>query len=205
LGFDAERGDLVQEAFAAALTSLHGLRDPASLEAWLSSVAANTARKALRERARGRWLRRFTDSAEEERYEPSVAGVDVEARRALSGVYAALAQLPSHERVVFARRFIDGMELAEVAAACQVSVSTIKRRLVRAERRFLANARNEPELVQWLSSRRARKSDRPGPYSGEGFSQGDREVCERAEAGPSPCEIRRSPRAAGTWLREPAR
>lgn len=150
LGFDAELADVLQEAFAGALTSIHRLDDAAALEPWLCSVAANTARKVLRGRARRRWLRRFVSSDEEERYEPAGAGVDVEARRALRGVYAVLSQLPADERIAFALRFIDGMELTEVASACRVSLATIKRRLVRAERRFLANARNYPELSQWI-------------------------------------------------------
>jgi RNA polymerase sigma-70 factor (ECF subfamily) len=150
LGFDAELSDVLQEVFAAALASIHSLQEPAALEAWVSSVAALTARKVLRGRMRRRWLRRFVDSAEEDRYEPAGGGVDVEGRRALRAVYAVLSRLPADERVAFALRFIDGMELTEVASACQVSLATIKRRLGRAERRFLANARNYPELGQWI-------------------------------------------------------
>jgi RNA polymerase sigma-70 factor (ECF subfamily) len=154
LGFDAELADVLQEVFAAALSSLHTLHDPTALEPWLSTVAVLTARKVLRGRSRRSWLRRFTDSAEDERYEPATAGVDVEARRALRAVYTVLAKLPADERIAFALRFIDGMELTEVAAACSVSLATIKRRLARAERRFLANARNYPELGSWIGGSR---------------------------------------------------
>jgi RNA polymerase sigma-70 factor, ECF subfamily len=151
LGFDAEAADVLQEVFGAALTSLHGLKDPALLKPWLSSVAANTARKVLRRRARQRWLRRFIDPSEERRLEPVVPAVDLEARRALRAVYATLSHMPSDERIAFALRFIDGMELSDVAATCRVSLATIKRRLVRAERRFYAHARREPDLAQWLT------------------------------------------------------
>jgi RNA polymerase sigma-70 factor (ECF subfamily) len=151
LGFDAELADVLQDVFASALSSIHSLKDPAALEAWLSSVAALTARKVLRSRSRRAWLRRFVDSDEESRYEPIGNALDVEARRALSAVYAVLERLPADERVAFALRYIDGMELVEVASASQVSLATIKRRLVRAERRFLANAKNYPELGRWLA------------------------------------------------------
>ena len=154
LGFDAELPDVLQDVFAAALSSIHSLHDPSALQAWLASVAALTARKVLRSRARRSWLRRFTDSAEDEQYEPAAPGVDVEGRRALRGVYSALSKLPADERIAFALRFIDGMELTEVAAACSVSLATIKRRLTRAERRFLANARNHPELSAWIGGSR---------------------------------------------------
>jgi RNA polymerase sigma-70 factor (ECF subfamily) len=151
LGFDAELADVLQDVFAGALSSVHTLKDPAALEAWLSSVAALTARKVLRSRSRRAWLRRFIDSDEEDRYEPVGSAPDVEARRALTAVYAVLDRLPADERVAFALRYIDGMELVEVASACNVSLATIKRRLVRAERRFLANAKNYPELNRWVS------------------------------------------------------
>jgi RNA polymerase sigma-70 factor, ECF subfamily len=154
LGFDSELPDVLQEVFAAALSSIHSLHDPAALEPWLASVAALTARKVLRTRSRRAWLRRFTDTAEDDLYEPVAPGVDVAARRALRGVYSALSKLPTDERIAFALRFIDGMELTEVAGACNVSLATIKRRLTRAERRFLANARNHPELAVWIGGSR---------------------------------------------------
>lgn len=150
LGFDSELSDVLQDAFAAALSSIHTLQDPAALEPWLARVASLTARKVLRGRARRKWLRRFVDSAEEERYEPAGPAADVEGRRALQAVYVVLDRLPTDERIAFALRFVDGMELSEVAHACGVSIATIKRRLARAELRFLANAKNFPELSRWV-------------------------------------------------------
>jgi RNA polymerase sigma-70 factor (ECF subfamily) len=71
-------------------------------------------------------------------------------RDALRATYAALDALPADERVAFALRFIDGMELTEVAAACETSLATIKRRLARAEDRFEAEARKHPALEAWI-------------------------------------------------------
>lgn len=150
IGFDAELADILQEVFVGALASIHSLQDPSALQPWLARVATLTARKVLRGRSRRAWVRRFVDSAEEDRYEPAASGVDVEARRALRSVYTTLNDLPTDERIAFALRFIDGMELTEVAASCHVSLATIKRRLGRAERRFLAIARKYPELAQWI-------------------------------------------------------
>jgi RNA polymerase sigma-70 factor (ECF subfamily) len=144
IGFDPELADILQEVFVGALASIHSLEDPSALQPWLRSVAARTTRKVLRGRSRRRWLRRFVDSAEEERYEPVFTGVDVEARLAVQAVYTVLADLPTDDRIAFALRFIDGMELTEVADACRVSLNTIKRRLTRAERRFVSKARRYP-------------------------------------------------------------
>jgi len=150
IGFDAELADILQEVFAGALSSIHTLNDPSALTPWLGRVATLTARKVLRGRSRRAWLRRFVDSAEEERHEPVASGVNVEAQRAVRTVYSVLGDMPTDERIAFALRFIDGMELTEVAASCEVSLATIKRRLVRAERRFIAIARKYPELAQWI-------------------------------------------------------
>ncbi|HEX2876320.1 MAG TPA: sigma-70 family RNA polymerase sigma factor [Polyangiaceae bacterium] len=150
IGFDAELSDILQEVFTRALASIHSLKDPSALEPWLGRVATHTARKVLRSRSRRNWLRRFVDSAEEERYEPSAVAFAPEARQALRAVYRVLDVLPADERIAFALRFVDGMELTEVAAACDVSLATIKRRLVRSERRFVAVATRYPELKPWL-------------------------------------------------------
>jgi RNA polymerase sigma-70 factor (ECF subfamily) len=61
-----------------------------------------------------------------------------------------LGRLPVDDRIAFSLRFIEGLELTEVARACGVSLNTIKRRLDRAERRFVALAAREPSLREWL-------------------------------------------------------
>jgi RNA polymerase sigma-70 factor (ECF subfamily) len=58
--------------------------------------------------------------------------------------------MPVDERIVFALRFVDGMELGEIAEACELSLSTIKRRLGKAEERFTRIAGREPSLVDWI-------------------------------------------------------
>lgn len=150
LGFDPELPDILQEIFAKALASIHSLRDPGSLQPWLSRLATLTARKVLRSRSRRAWLRRFADAEEEALYEPAAAAPEVEHRQAVRAVYEILERLPTDERIAFALRFVDGMELIEVSSATGVSISTVKRRLRRAERRFLAAARHYPVLADWL-------------------------------------------------------
>jgi RNA polymerase sigma-70 factor (ECF subfamily) len=60
--------------------------------------------------------------------------------------YLVLNELPADERIAFALRFIDGMELVELAEACCTSVATVRRRLRRAEERFVRKARRYPVL-----------------------------------------------------------
>jgi RNA polymerase sigma-70 factor (ECF subfamily) len=150
IGFDRELADIVQDVFLSALGSIHKLQDPRALRPWLSRVATATARKALRSRMRRGWLRLFLDADEERRWEPPAAGLDADVLAALAAVYAVLQRLPADDRIAFCLRFVDGMELTEVADACGVSLATIKRRLVRAEQRFAAAARQRPELADWM-------------------------------------------------------
>jgi len=42
------------------------------------------------------------------------------------------------------------MTLSDAAEACETSLATLKRRLARAEKRFLEAARKRPSLEQWL-------------------------------------------------------
>jgi RNA polymerase sigma-70 factor, ECF subfamily len=150
IGVDPELSDILQEVFARALGSIHSLREPSALQPWLSRVATLTARRVIRTRSRRAWIRRFTDSDEEERHEPTAPGPDGESRQALRAVYAVLAGLPTDERIAFALRFIDSMELIEISYACHISLSTVKRRLRRAEQHFLAAAQRHPALADWV-------------------------------------------------------
>ena len=61
-----------------------------------------------------------------------------------------LDRLPVEERVAFTLRYIEEMSLEEVAEASGVSLATVKRKLSRAEARFLAAARADATLRTWL-------------------------------------------------------
>ncbi len=150
LGYDSELADILQETFAAALRSLGGLKDPEALKPWLFSIATRTAKKALRSRARRRWLRYFNDDEDEALHEPSVEPQNPESMRAAREVYAILERLPVDDRLVFALRYIHELELVAVAMLCGVSLSTVKRRLQSAEKRFVAAAMKVPSLVDWI-------------------------------------------------------
>lgn len=150
IGFDRELADILQQAFLNALSSIHTLKDARALKPWLARVATLTARKVLRSRSRRHWLRLFVDQEDESYAERPAAHADLATLRALAAVYAILEELPTDEHVAFALRFVEGMELTEVATACQVSLATVKRRLQRAEKRFLERAAKRPELEEWL-------------------------------------------------------
>ncbi len=61
-----------------------------------------------------------------------------------------LDAMPVDQRMAFVLRYVHGATLVEAADACGTSLATIKRRLSRAEARFLDAVRGRPELVRWV-------------------------------------------------------
>ena len=147
MGIDQDLADLLHEVFARALAGVSTLKDERRLASWLTSIAVNTARGCIRARTRQRWLRFWV---REQQPRPAADGVSPEVREALRATYTVLERLSADLRIPFALRFVQGMELSDVAAACDVSLATIKRRLTRAERRFIVLARRQPALQSWI-------------------------------------------------------
>lgn len=147
LGLDPEVPDLAQEVFLQAIRGIDRVRgDAGVLRSWLTTIAAYTARHHIRRKASRRWLRPTAPQELPEQI-ASTAGPDVV--EALGRVRRLLERLPVDERIAFALRFLDGMELTEVAGACEVSLATIKRRLQKARERFERLAAQDPILRGW--------------------------------------------------------
>jgi RNA polymerase sigma-70 factor (ECF subfamily) len=147
LGHDHELADLLHEVFARSLAGLGTLEDPSALKGWLTGITVFTARECIRRRVRGRWLRFF---APEDLPDIETITTDEETREALRITYALLDRLGPDDRIAFALRFFEGLEIVSIASACGVSINTAKRRIVRAQRRFVALAEREPALKGWL-------------------------------------------------------
>ncbi len=149
LGFgDPDRDDVLQEVFVRAIAGIAGLSEPAALRAWLTTLTVYTAREQIRRRRRRRWLA-FADRPPE-RDDPTTSASE-EIREAARCVYAVLDRMPEDERVPLALRALEGMELTELAVACDMSLSTLRRRLARAERRFVKLARDYEALKPWIN------------------------------------------------------
>lgn len=149
LGSDprGELGDLIHDCFVQALASAASVREATALPAWMQSVAIHTAYKTIRARRARRWLRFWEP---DDLPEIEAPGAEPEVLEATRRTYAILDKLPAVERVAFALRVIDGMALADLAAASGVSLATIKRRVAKAEERFTALAAKDPVLAKWL-------------------------------------------------------
>ena len=148
LGTTPDVADALQDTFLRAFKSALQVKDALALRGWVLRVAVSVAIDHLRRRQRLRWLV-FSNEAS---VDVPVEGVTSELRAALRDTYRVLDKLPNEERIAFALRHIDEMELAEIADACRVSLATIKRRLSRAELRFRTLARRQPGLIDWVDA-----------------------------------------------------
>ena len=148
LGIDSEISDVIQDVFVGVFEGIRGLKDASALRSWIATLAVFTARGRIRKRRRWRWIR-FV--APDEVPEVPVPGPQGETREAVRATYAILDGFPADERLVFSLRFISEMQLTEVADACRISLATVKRRLARAEKRFVKAAGEHPALRDRLS------------------------------------------------------
>jgi len=148
LGLDSEIPDLVQDVFLTALEGIARIEDGSALRGYLTSIAIYSARALIRKRSRRRILS-LLQPEQMDRF-ASVSSSD-EMQEAVRALYGVLDQMPADQRIAFALRFVEGMELQEIAAACRVSRATVIRRLSRAQRVFVEHAKRHPALSEWLS------------------------------------------------------
>jgi RNA polymerase sigma-70 factor (ECF subfamily) len=146
LGTSPDVADALQDTFVRALRNVTQVKEALALRSWLLRVAVTVAFDQLRRRQRLRWLVFSNDAS----VDVAADSASPELRAALRDTYGVLDRLPAEERVAFALRHIQEMELEEIADACSVSLSTIKRRLAKAELRFKTIARRQPGLADWI-------------------------------------------------------
>lgn len=149
LGYEkhADLEDLLHEVFVEALVSAGKLRDSVALLAWLQTITARLAYRTMRRRRARRWL-----LFHEPEHVPEISdeGASPEIRQACASFYSTVRRMPAEEQIVFNLRYVEGMELVQLAEACALSLSTTKRRLKKAEERFSRLASTDPVLHSWV-------------------------------------------------------
>jgi RNA polymerase sigma-70 factor (ECF subfamily) len=133
LGRVTEVEDVVQDVFSMALSGLSRREDVNEVKGWLAKV---TVRRCLRQlRLRRMWA--FVDAAVDPSYARLVEpGAGPEERQLVGEVYRALDRLPSGERVAWTLRHVEGERLEDVAALCDCSLATAKRRIAAAHQKI---------------------------------------------------------------------
>lgn len=147
LGLDQYRQDLCQEVFLRVFRRIGELRQPAALRGFVVSICLGVARNEHRRQRVRRWMH-LTSSGDL----PDIPGapLDPEAREATSRLYGVLSKVSAEDRSLFIARYVEEMEIAEIAVVHGLSFGTAKRRLARATRRISARLEREPALSVYL-------------------------------------------------------
>jgi RNA polymerase sigma-70 factor (ECF subfamily) len=148
LGPGDDLPDLAQDVFIRFFAKVPELKKHASLRAFVTAIAFRRARE---ERKKRRVRRTSVDIVREVQNELSSGrGVDPEQRHAISRLYGMMDRLADADRNAYALRFLEGLELAEIAAVMKVSLSTVRRNLRRASSRIDELMRGDPVLAAYL-------------------------------------------------------
>lgn len=125
--------ELLQEVWLTAVRRLRTF-DPAagSFAGWLRGIAARLARNHFR-RERRRQTRPLTLREVDE-----AAAADAGARERAEQVARALAGLPEHYESVLRAKYLDGLDVAAIAAGRGASVKAVESLLSRAREAFRA-------------------------------------------------------------------
>jgi RNA polymerase sigma-70 factor, ECF subfamily len=129
---------LTQDCFFSAYRAWNRFRGDSSIETWLMKIAVNL----VRDQARNRRIRFWRHI--------QIAGKPVETlcnqlcngerspeqnallKEEIMAVWEAAATLPERQRTVFLLRFVEDMDLAEIASATGLKEGTVKSHLFRA-------------------------------------------------------------------------
>ena len=75
----------------------------------------------------------------------------MEGREALDRFYKILDRLSPKHRSAFVLRYVEGLDLADVAEALDISLATIKRWLPRISKRVFSQAERDPLLSPYIT------------------------------------------------------
>jgi len=137
---DADEADnLTQECFLRAYQNLSSFRGESNLETWLLRIAANLARDQSRNRKASFWKRLLgLDDGTDEGPVVHIAAPEASpeqtllAREEVRAIWDVADNLSQQQRAVFLLRFVEEMELHEIAAALGLQVGSVKTHLFRA-------------------------------------------------------------------------
>jgi RNA polymerase sigma-70 factor (ECF subfamily) len=132
---DADAEDVTQDAMLTVLTSLHKYRPrpDARFAAWVTTIAANTARRRFRRRrpeltATGE----LPDRADVE----ADPADDLDRARQRRALLIALAELPERERMIVSLRYGAELNASEIGTTIGIGPAAIRKILERARMRL---------------------------------------------------------------------
>jgi RNA polymerase sigma-70 factor, ECF subfamily len=131
---------VTQDCFLKAFQAWSRFRGECSVDTWLMTIAVNLVRDHARNRRLQFWKRTSLAAEVPERVERTLAGSaptpegQIILNEQVKAVWAAAAMLPERQRTVFLLRFVEEMELLEIAAVTGIKEGTVKAHLFQALR-----------------------------------------------------------------------
>jgi RNA polymerase sigma-70 factor (ECF subfamily) len=129
---------IVQDCFLKAYSNRASFRGDCSVSTWLMSIATNLVRDQVRTQKFKFWKNFRSSAADVTEMAQQIASRRTSAEGSMLAaerveqVREALTQLSDKQRTVFVMRFLEEMELSEIAEATGMPVNTVKTHLHRA-------------------------------------------------------------------------
>jgi RNA polymerase sigma-70 factor (ECF subfamily) len=133
----SEAESLTQDCFLKAFQAWEGFRGESSVSTWLMKIAVNQMRDHARNRRLQFWKRTRAASGDADglsrflsdgRVSPEM---NAAAKQQVEAVWKAACGLPDQQRMVFLLRFVEDMDLLEIARTMGLKEGTVKAHLFR--------------------------------------------------------------------------
>jgi RNA polymerase sigma-70 factor, ECF subfamily len=151
LGSQSEAEDIGQEVLYRLFRKAKTLREPDSMRSFVWACTIRALKDELRRRKLRAWL---CFERPETLADPGCRTLDVESRDLLRKFSALLDRLAPRDRLVFVLRRMESMTVEEIAAAMEISESTVKRSMARASSRLSRFIKADPGLAGLSSGER---------------------------------------------------
>jgi RNA polymerase sigma-70 factor, ECF subfamily len=129
--------NVTQDCFLRAYRAREEFRGDCSVATWLTRIATNLIRDCTRSRKFQFWKAAVNSAVEVSAMADRIAAPTISpetslvVREQLAKVWDAVATLPNKQRTAFLLRFVEEMELPEIATAMGLHVGTVKSHLHR--------------------------------------------------------------------------
>ena len=138
---DAE--DLTQEVFTSIYLSIHSFDGRSKLSTWIYSVALNKSKEHLRKKTRKKRSGIMMQLERDDSHIVPTATIDfshpgvlLENKERTAILFDAIDQLAENQRLAYTMHKIEGLSYEEVAAAMDVSKSSVESLMFRAKSRL---------------------------------------------------------------------
>jgi RNA polymerase sigma-70 factor, ECF subfamily len=150
LGRGADFQDLTQEVFFRFFRKIRELKKLESLRSFLIAIAIRRAKEEIK---RQRVRRVNAPFLPETILGSTTMELDPEAREVALHLFETLGRLSDRDRTIYLLRHIRGLDLGRISVAVGLSMSTLRRRIERLDKRMTSLIKSDPVLSEYVADR----------------------------------------------------